>query len=170
MMPSAALAQRESAVMLDGDLVTVIATGDRLEVLYIEPPVLLREAGAVKGSPVLKGNWSEGVLIGNAYMYAPGCSPISYPIRAIVDANLNLIVVGPTPRLVMSTCTVDGYEWSEKSIFKLGQPMTTKRQEPKKKKAREAKSEPKPKPKPPRQERAPQQPQQQWNWREQWRW
>jgi hypothetical protein len=91
----------------------------------------------------------------------------------VVDANLNLIVIGPTHKLAAGTCAVDGYEWSEKSILRLGQPMAPRAQAAKKK-AREAKPEkakPKPKPKPRLEQRAPAQQQQpRWDWREQWRW
>ena len=150
--------------MLDGSLVTIIATGDRLEVSYIDPPPMLREAGAKKGSLILTGEWEEGVLVGEAYVYAPLCPTIAYPIRGVVNAMDYLIVVGPTPKLREGSCEVTGYEWGEHAVLKLGSPMDT-RKPSKTKKSKPKKPEVKPKPKPKPRPVAPQrQPQQNWWW------
>ena len=164
MLTPAAAEQREGVVMLDGSLVTIIATGDRLEVFYIDPPPMVREAGAKKGSPILTGDWDQGILVGEAYVYAPLCPTIAYPIRGVVNAMDYLIVIGPTPKLREGSCEVAGYEWNEHSVLKLGSPMTTQ----KSKQAKPKKAKPKkPKPKPQRSAPRPRQPQQQnwwWSW------
>ena len=158
--------------MLDGSLVTIIATGDHLDVLYIDPPVMLRELGAKKDSPIVTGEWKDGVLVGNAYAYAAACPPIAYPIRAVVDARDNLIVIGPMPNLKKDTCEIEDYTWSEGAVFKLGPPMSARKSADKPKKAKPKKVKPekvkreKPKAKPrPRVQQPQRQPQQWW-----WQW
>ena len=154
--------------MLDGVALTITANGDHLDILYIDPPVLLREAGAKKDSPVLSGEWVQGVLVGDAYVYAPNCGAISYPIRGVVDAFDNLVIVGPTPKLREGSCEVIGHEWTDRAVFKLGSPLKTQQPAVKQKKAKpKKKAEPKPKPRPRSPRAAPQQqPQpQQWWWR-----
>src|SRR5215831_2211932 len=97
----ATTAQAEEATMRkvihDGTDMTLRVNGDDLSIAYLEPPAQLREIGVENGQVLVAGTWTRRdprVLIGHAYAFAPGCVPLEYEIRGVVDQNGSLVVLG----------------------------------------------------------------------------
>ena len=79
----------------DGSAMTLSVNGDDLEISYLEVPAALREIGVASGTPLVRGHWDGKVLNGEAFAFSPGCPPIGYPVRGVVDFQGSLVVIGP---------------------------------------------------------------------------
>lgn len=136
-------------------------TADGIEIIYVEVPPALRDAGVTTGTTLVRGKWDDTVLVGEAFAFHKGCPPIAYPVRGVVDRSGALIVIGPLP----TSCTGREYAWDAGSVMRFdpgGRDANTETRPAKTKvKARE-RSRPKPRAAPVRR-----QPQPQW---QQWRW
>lgn len=165
MLVSMALAQAEPArrVMHDGIAMAMSRTTAGIEISYIEVPADLRELGVKSGAVLVRGQWDDTVLIGDAFMFARDCAPIAYPIRGVVDRSGALVIIGPQPQ----SCGSSALVWSDASVMRFEPPALPPVRE------REAKPKPKPKPKPevrPIERKPPRPaPQQAPQW-QQWRW
>ena len=138
--------------MHDGVAMTLkTSPPNELEIAYNDVPPALRELGVVQGTVLVQGSWSkQGVLEGQAYVFAPGCSPIPYTVKGFTDRTGALWVVGPTP----SSCTDPTLRWTEAALIRFAPPLVSNRSVDKRsaqpKPKAEAKRQPKPKASPPR--------------------
>ena len=166
-------AQAEEARKLIHDDIEMLLTrsGDNgLEIAYgADVPAQLRELGVNPGTVLVRGQWDDRILIGEAYTFAPGCGSIAYPIRGVVDYGGALVVIGPMPM----SCQASERSW-DRAVIRFEPPPVaepererrTKRiEKPKAKAKAKAKAAPKPRAAP----RAPSQPSYQWP-TYQWRW
>lgn len=142
-----ATAQEVRPVFLDGVemKLTKAADNNGVEISFsTDVPVHLRELGVVPGTMLVRGQWEENILVGEAWAFSKVCKPISYAIRGVVDYGGSLTVFGPVP----TTCKVDdygSYSWGKDAIMRFDQPrMADAKVERKGKKTRHA-EQPKPK-------------------------
>jgi hypothetical protein len=161
-------------------VLTKATNGQGIEIAFgADVPPALRELGVTTGTMLVRGQWEDDVLIGEAYAFSKDCKPISYAIRGVVAYGGTLIVFGPVP----TTCTVDDYgtySWGKEAVMRFDMPPPSPHAEDVKgKRKRESKPSPPPKPKAkpkpaPRPRVAPrptyQQPQQWPGYPQQWRW
>ena len=152
-------ATAEDILVHDGAAMTLTRLPPNgIQIRYVDVPAALRELGVVEGTVLLQGQWDDDYMLeGEAFVFAPGCAPIAYPIRGVVTVARSLLVVGPTPR----SCEDRTLTWSAAAVMKFDPPRATaqpRQVESKKPKARKADpSPPRPKPRPAR-PAAPQQP------------
>ena len=167
-------ASAEDTLTYDGAAMTLTRLAPNgLKISYAEVPAALRELGVVEGTVLLQGQWDDDyVLEGEAFMFAPGCAPIPYPIRAVVTVARTLLVIGPTPK----SCEDRTLTWSAAAVMKFNPPRVTEKPRQatsKKPKTRQAdpspaRSKPRPvRPAAPRQQQPYQNPYQQYPY---WRW
>lgn len=147
---------------------TLSVSGDDLEISYLEVPPALRELGVVSGTPLVRGHWVGKVLNGEAFAFSPGCAPIAYPVRGMVDFAGSLLVIGPVP----VSCADRTLVWNESAVIRFDPPKQTSSVRVKKRKDDKPKAQkPKPKPEAKRPVRrapapaSPWMPQQQYQWR-----
>src|SRR5215831_3064961 len=77
----------ERRIIHDNTEMILTVNGDDIQIAYGTPPAELREIGVADGQVLLQGTWTRrepGVLVGNAYAFKQGCSPIRYDIRGVV--------------------------------------------------------------------------------------
>lgn len=168
-MVTAAYAETARTVMYDGTVYAFEVADQTLTISFIDPPVDLRELGVTRGNVLLQGTWQpSGVLEGDAYVFAPHCPPIAYPVRGIVDQSGQLVVVGPQP--TVQGCAMTGSQWNKGSIMRFTAASRPAR-EPEERAKPRARAKPKaeararPRPRPQRQQPVYRQP-----WENQWQW
>jgi len=160
-------------------VLTKVADGKGIEIAFgADVPPTLRELGVTAGTMLVRGQWEDDVLIGEAWVFSKDCKPISYAIRGVVAYGGTLIVFGPVP----ANCNVEDYEhysWGKEAVMRFEQPPPSPHAVDVKGKHKSAESKPKPKarrqPPPPAKPRAPARPAQpQWQqwpgYPQQWRW
>lgn len=149
---------------------TLSVNGDDLEISYLEVPAALREIGVASGTPLVRGHWDGKVLNGEAFAFSPGCPPIGYPVRGVVDFQGSLVVIGPAP----VSCADRTLVWNESAVIRFDPPQQAPSVRVKKRKDDKPKAQkPKPKPKPEAKRpvrrapapASPWMPQQQYQWR-----
>jgi hypothetical protein len=165
-----ARAQEPRLMSYDGTAMTLSVTGNELEIAYLEVPVALRELGVASGAPLVRGHWEGLMLVGEAYAFAPGCAPMPYPVRAVVDLSGSLVVIGPAPL----SCSDRTLTWDRSAVMRFdppppARPVREKKATAEKPKPKVEKPKPKPKPAVRRQPAAPApwapyQQQYQWRW------
>ena len=165
---SVAASAQERRVILDGEQMTATVTGDRIEIRYVSPPVALRELGVTPDTLLVRGQWEGGIFIGEAFVFAPACPPLAYPVRGMVDQVGNLLVLGPAPSAIKD-CQAESLTWNASSILQFELPVS--RAVPERKPQVKAKPKAKPKPKPaPKPRPAAPAPQVRQPWENQWQW
>lgn len=167
---TSAVAQKIDFVEIvhDGIAMTLKRQGEgRIEIVYAEVPVQLREVGVQKGTILVSGQWGpDQIMTGSAYMFTKECGPLPYSVRGMIELDNTLTIVGPTPQ----SCEDQSLHWNDKAVLRFTPPP---RQLAEFNRPRESRPEKKPKPKPrvvERRQEAPRRQADQWNWREQWRW
>jgi hypothetical protein len=158
-------AAQERQVSYEGAPMTALVRGDSIEIRYLNPPPNLRELGVTPGTPLLRGQWEGGIFTGDAFVFAPGCPPVPFPVRGMIDNNGALLVLGPAPTAVKD-CQAEALAWNERSILRFEQPTFSK---PKPQAKPKPKPKPKPKVEPPRSRPAPA-PRVPWENQWQWQW
>jgi len=181
LLSSPAHAEEARKVWHDGtEMVLRRAADNGMEIAFgANVPANLRELGVTDGTMLVRGQWEEDILIGEAWAFSKDCKAISYAIRGVVTYGGSLIVFGPVP----TSCNVEDYEhysWGKEAVMRFDQPPPSPYDADVKGKRKREKvvdrppPKPKPKPKPtPRAAPRPtyQQPQQQWpGYPSQWRW
>ena len=165
--PAAALAQERRA-LLDGAPMVVTVDGDSIEVRYAEPGAALRELGVTPATPLVRGRWVGGIFTGEAFVFAPRCPPIGYPVRGMVDSGGALLVLGPAPSAVKD-CRAEALTWNASSILRFEQPAGERRPAARPEAKAKPKARPKPAPKPVARP-APPRPQLRQPWENAWPW
>jgi hypothetical protein len=161
---SGAGAEERRPVTYDGSPMRVVVSDDAgLELRYIDPPALLREIGVKPDAVLVKGHWERDTLVGEAFVFPPGCPPIAYPIRGLVDAFAALVILGPVPT-VNAACEVTRHDWADGSVMRFEPSRASEK--PRRVKPKE-KPKAKPKPRPRSIPSAPRQQPYQW---QQYRW
>jgi hypothetical protein len=185
LLASVAHAEEARKVWHDAtEMVLRRADDNGIEIAYgADVPQALREIGVTTGTMLIKGQWEDDILIGQAWAFSKDCGPISYAIRGVVTYGGALIVFGPVP----TSCNVEDYEhysWGKEAIMRFDMPPPSPHAETvkgkgKRSEQRESKPErPKPKAKPappprpkPRAAPRPTYQQPQWpSYPQQWRW
>jgi hypothetical protein len=140
-----------------------------LEIAYSTAvPAELRELGVTAGTMLVKGQWEDKILVGEAWAFSPECKSVSYPILGVVDYGGALVVFGPVPR----SCQGGDSSWGKQALMRFEAPVPSTaapRVERKAKAKPKPEPERKPKPRPaPRPQRQPQYYPQQWPSYPQW--
>lgn len=175
-------AEEARKVFLDGVEMTMTKSADNngLEITYAaDVPPALREVGVTAGTMLIRGQWEENILIGEAWAFSKDCKPISYAIRGVVDYGGSLVIFGPVP----TSCKPEDYEhysWGKAAVMRFDQPerapVSAPERSDRKRKSKQEKPKAKAPPPKPKPRAAPrptyQQPyQQQWpGYPQQWRW
>lgn len=162
---SGAASAQDRPVTYDGEPMTASVHGDSIEIRYVNPPVGLRELGVTPGTVLVRGQWEEGIFTGDAFIFAPACPPVGYPVRGMIDNNGALLVLGPAPTAIKD-CKAESLAWNSSSILRFQVPDNAARPERKPK----VKAKPKPKPRPVERRQPRPQPQLRQPWENQWQW
>lgn len=135
-------AEEARKVTHDGAEMTLTKFGDNgLEIAYgIDIPAPLRELGVMTGTVLVRGNWDDKTLVGEAWAFSPDCKAgVSYPVLGVVDYDSTLVVFGPVPR----SCKANSdSSWGKEALMRFEVPQRNRPA------ARPKQAEAKPKPKP----------------------
>jgi hypothetical protein len=157
---------QDRRVTYEGTPMAAVVRGDSIEIRYVNPPVNLRELGVTPDTLLVHGQWDAGIFTGEAFIFAPGCPPVPYPVRGTIDNSGALLVLGPAPTAIKD-CKAESLAWNASSILRFELAGTAARTPERKS---EAKPKPKPKPRPVERPQSRPQPRQPWENQWQWRW
>lgn len=96
----------------NGSLMIYWSTGTSRVFAYQIPRPAIAALGVIPGTVLFAGEVDNAArsLTGRAFVFAPGCAPIPYPVQGVSADPTGITLEGPAP-IVGEGCIVQGYTW-----------------------------------------------------------
>lgn len=91
----------------NGSVIDWSVAGDHITASYDMPKESMRRIGVRPGDVVFEGSFDANGVTGVAYLFKPGCPPVSYPVSGGQTAE-GVVLRGAAP-IRRQGCRVEGY-------------------------------------------------------------